>query len=173
MFAALLIVGIAAFHLGATRAKHNATEATREVASNAAPQLPTPVPPAAGLPGTQTAGPESSEQVNERALGHAAFADGRPLAALRHYDRALSIDRHAVDRQMIENMIACYGHRRTQPEAATVIVRWHLGDAATALRTLARDGRTHGTRAGARFTLEKLGHPVRDYVVREGKRTAS
>jgi hypothetical protein len=40
--------------------------------------------------------------------------------------------------------------------AATLIVRYQLVDARRGLHQVMRAGRTHGTRAGARYTLEKL-----------------
>jgi hypothetical protein len=112
--------------------------------------------------------PSPSLAAVERDLGHVAFTAGRALLALRHYDRALRIDPKAVDAQLIANLIACYGLRQTQPEAATLIVRFHLDDARPQLEALRRRGRTRGTRAGARYTLEKLGP---SYVARPTPRT--
>jgi hypothetical protein len=99
--------------------------------------------------------PSSIERA--RGLAHAAVSAGQRAQALRAYERILARDPlAAVDTQMVANLIACFGQKRTQPTAAALIVRFQITDVRAGLQELAREGRTKGTRRGARYTLEKL-----------------
>ena len=51
-----------------------------------------------------------------RTLGHAEFAKGHVIAALKAYDRALSLDQTAADEQMRTNVVAAY-YGKAQPAA--------------------------------------------------------
>lgn len=90
-----------------------------------------------------------------RALGHAEFAKGHVLAALKAYDRALSLDHAAVDEPMRTNLAAAY-YGKAQPAAQELIVRYKLVDLTPRLERLTDDGDSR-VRWGAMSTLEKLG----------------
>ncbi len=95
----------------------------------------------------------SSEQW--RALGHAEFAKGHAIAALKAYDRALSIDATAVDEQMRADVVAAF-YGKAQPAAQEFVVRHKLVDLTPRLERLTDDG-DYRVRWGAMSTLEKLG----------------
>jgi tetratricopeptide (TPR) repeat protein len=150
--AVLVLVAACAFSVGFLRGRRASERAPSAVIASA---------PLASMP-TATPQPVEPQPFEiERALGHAAFAAGRREEALRHYDRALRLDRQAPDAQMTQNLIACYGLRQAQPVAATLIVRHQLHDAEPALENLRKNGATRGTRSGALYTLEKLGRSTR------------
>jgi tetratricopeptide (TPR) repeat protein len=154
--AVLLLVAACAFSVGFLRGRRASERAQSPVI---APAPLASIPPATPQPSEP---PQFEPQFEiERALGHAAFAAGRREEALRHYDRALRLDRQAPDAQMTQNLIACYGLRQAQPVAATLIVRHQLHDAEPALENLRKNGATRGTRSGALYTLEKLGRSTR------------
>ena len=90
-----------------------------------------------------------------RALGHAEFAKGHAIAALKAYDRALSLDRTAVDEQMRTNLAAAY-YGKAQPAAHELVVRYKLVDMTPRLERLT-DDHDAAVRWGAMSTLEKLG----------------
>jgi hypothetical protein len=90
-----------------------------------------------------------------RALGHAEFAKGHAVAAIKAYDRALTIDRTAVDEQMRANLAASY-YGKAQPAAQELVVRHKLVDMQPLLERLTDDRDTQ-VRWGAMSTLEKLG----------------
>jgi hypothetical protein len=119
-----------------------------------------PPPLAAALPidspPAEPPTPQPALREQLRALGHAAFSAGEKTQALRNYERALAFDRGVVDAQMVANLLACYGQKRTQPTAAALIVRFQIVHAREGLIALVKAGRTRGTRLGARYTLEKL-----------------
>jgi HEAT repeat protein len=90
-----------------------------------------------------------------RALGHAEFAKGHPAAALKAYDRALSLDPAAADEQMRTNLVAAY-YGKAQPAAQQIVVRHKLVDLTPRLERLTSE-RDSKVRWGAMSTLEKLG----------------
>jgi eukaryotic-like serine/threonine-protein kinase len=90
-----------------------------------------------------------------RALGHAEFAKGHAMAALKAYDRALSLDHAAVDEQMRTNLVAAY-YGKAQPAAQDFVVRHKLVDVTPRLERLTDDG-DYRVRWAAMSTLEKLG----------------
>jgi len=90
-----------------------------------------------------------------RTLGHAEFAKGHPTAALKAYDRALSLDPTAVDEQMRTDVVAAY-YGKAQPAAQDFVVRHKLVDLTPRLERLTDDGDSR-VRWGAMSTLEKLG----------------
>jgi hypothetical protein len=90
-----------------------------------------------------------------RALGHAEFAKGHAIAALKAYDRALSLDHTAVDEQMRTNLVAAY-YGKAQPAAQDFVVRHKLVDVTARLERLTDDG-DYRVRWAAMSTLEKLG----------------
>jgi len=90
-----------------------------------------------------------------RALGHAEFAKGHVMAALKAYDRALSLDHAAADEPMRTNLAAAY-YGKAQPAAQELIVRYKLVDLTPRLERLTDDGDSR-VRWGAMSTLEKLG----------------
>jgi HEAT repeat protein len=90
-----------------------------------------------------------------RALGHAEFAKAHVLAALKAYDRALSLDRTAADEPMRTNLVAAY-YGKAQPAAHELVVRHKLVDLTPRLERLTDDGDSR-VRWGAMSTLEKLG----------------
>lgn len=90
-----------------------------------------------------------------RALGHAEFAKGHPMAALKAYDRALSLDHNAVDEQMRTNVLAAY-YGKAQPAAQELVVGHKLVDLTPGLERLTDDSDSR-VRWGAMSTLEKLG----------------
>ncbi len=97
-----------------------------------------------------------------RALGHAEFAKGHPVAALKAYDRALALDHTAVDEQMRTNLVAAY-YGKAQPAAQEILVRYKLVDMTPRLERLT-DERDYRVRWAAMGTLEKLGKTSRyDY----------
>ena len=90
-----------------------------------------------------------------RALGHAEFAKGHPMAGLKAYDRALSLDHAAVDEQMGTDLVAAY-YGKAQPAAQELVVRHKLVDLTPRLERLTDDG-DYRVRWAAMSTLEKLG----------------
>ena len=90
-----------------------------------------------------------------RALGHAEFAKGHAVAALKAYDRALSLDRTAIDEQMRTNLLAAY-YGKAQPVAQELVVRYKLVELTPRLERLTDDGNAK-VRWGAMSTLEKMG----------------
>lgn len=90
-----------------------------------------------------------------RTLGHAEFAKGHAIAALKSYDRALSLDPMAIDEQMRTNVVAAY-YGKAQPAAQDFVVRHKLADLTPRLERLTDDGDAR-VRWGAMSTLEKLG----------------
>lgn len=90
-----------------------------------------------------------------RTLGHAEFAKGHAIAALKAYDRALSLDQTAVDEQMRTNVVAAY-YGKAQPAAQDFVVRHKWVDVTPRLERLTDDG-DYRVRWGAMSTLEKLG----------------
>ena len=90
-----------------------------------------------------------------RALGHAEFAKGHVIAALKAYDRALSIDPTAADEPMRINVVAAY-YGKAQPQAQDFIIRHKMVDETPRLERLTDDADAH-VRWGAMATLEKLG----------------
>jgi hypothetical protein len=90
-----------------------------------------------------------------RTLGHAEFAKGHAIAALKAYDRALSLDPMAADEQMRTNVVAAY-YGKAQPAAQELVVRYKLVDLTPRLERLTDDGDSR-VRWGAMSTLEKLG----------------
>jgi hypothetical protein len=90
-----------------------------------------------------------------RTLGHAEFAKGHVIAALKAYDRALSIDPKAVDEQMRTNVVAAY-YGKAQPAAQDFVVRHKMVDVSPRLERLTDDGDSK-VRWAAMSTLEKLG----------------
>jgi len=98
-----------------------------------------------------------------RALGHAQFAAGHRMSALRSYQRALSISENAADETMLGNLALCFGLHE-QAAAAQLINRHHLVAIAPRLEQLA-SSRSRGARWTAVATLEKLGRAGKiDYV---------
>src|SRR5690242_3650610 len=63
---------------------------------------------APGIAELQKDATDSNSPERWRALGHAELAKGHVMAALKAYDRALSIDRTALDEQMRTNLVAAY-----------------------------------------------------------------
>lgn len=90
-----------------------------------------------------------------RALGHAEFAKGHVIAALKAYDRALSLDRAALDEPMRSDVVAAY-FGKAQPAAQELVVRHKLVELTPRLERLTDDGDAR-VRWGAVSTLEKLG----------------
>lgn len=90
-----------------------------------------------------------------RAFGHAEFAKGHAVAALKAYDRALSLDRTAADEQMRTNVVAAY-YGKAQPAAQELVVRYNWVDLTPRLERLTDDSDSK-VRWGAMSTLEKLG----------------
>lgn len=90
-----------------------------------------------------------------RALGHAEFAKGHAVAALKAYDRALSIDRTAIDDEMRTDIVAAY-YGKAQPAAQELVLRYKLVDLTPRLERLTDDA-DYRVRWGAMSTLEKLG----------------
>lgn len=90
-----------------------------------------------------------------RALGHAEFAKGHVIAALKAYDRALSLDPMAADEQMRTNVVAAF-YGKAQPAAQELVVRHKLVDLSPRLERLTDDA-DYRVRWGAMSTLEKLG----------------
>ena len=78
-----------------------------------------------------------------RALGHAEFAKGHAMAALKAYDRALSLDHAAADEQMRTNLAAAY-YGKAQPAAQELVVRHKLVDIDAAPRAADRRRRLPG-----------------------------
>ena len=99
---------------------------------------------------TATSSPETW-----RTLGHAEFAKGHAVAALKAYDRALSLDRAAADEQLRTNVVAAY-YGKAQPAAQELVVRHKLVELTPRLERLTDDGDSR-VRWGAMATLEKLG----------------
>jgi len=97
----------------------------------------------------------SNSPVEWRTLGHAEFAKGHVAAALKAYDRALSLDQTAVDEQMRSNVLAAY-YGKAQPAAQDFVVRHKWVDVTPRLERLTDDG-DYKVRWGAMATLEKLG----------------
>ena len=90
-----------------------------------------------------------------RALGHAEFAKGHPVAAIKAYDRALSLDPNAADEQMRTNVVAAY-YGKAEPAAEELVVRHKLVAWTPRLERLTDDG-DYRVRWAAMGTLEKLG----------------
>jgi hypothetical protein len=77
---------------------------------------------------------------------------------------ALGLDVEIADEQLIANLVSCYGSRTAQPEAAALIARFHLRQAAAPLAALSHS-RARGIRWGAIYTRERLEPvPRHDYV---------
>lgn len=98
-----------------------------------------------------------------RALGHALYETGKRARAIDAYERALVIDREAVDEQMVANLLASFGNPE-QGEAASLLTRLKLVEAENGLRERVKN-RSYRVRWGALQTLEKLGKATRqDFV---------
>jgi hypothetical protein len=127
------------------------------VAQRARPAAPSPQPPVAiaesAPPPLVSPPPSLAEQ--QRALGHQLFVEGRRKQALHAYERALSADVAVADKQLIDDLVMCYGRKDSQPDAAALIVRFRLRGATDGLEALRSRG-SHGTRRGAYFTLQRL-----------------
>jgi len=89
-------------------------------------------------------------------LGHAEFAAGRPTAALKAYDKAVSLDRSIVDEKLLANLGTYYYNPKLQPAAADFVIRHKLVDAAGRLERMT-DHDDYAVRWAALETLEKLG----------------
>lgn len=97
------------------------------------------------------------------ALGHGLFAARKRAAALKEYDRALTVDKDAVDEQLLSNLVAAFGTKQ-QGDAASILVRHKLVAAEPKLDDLASH-KSYTVRWGALQTLERLGKASRsDYV---------
>ncbi len=99
----------------------------------------------------------------QRDLGRAQWEAGQRHAAIASYSRALAIGAQASDRRMIADLVAAFGTPE-QPEAAALLVKHKLADAAPGLEPLAHN-RTYATRWGAIWTLEKLGQATKSHYV--------
>ena len=98
-----------------------------------------------------------------RSLGHAQFAAGKRAAALRSYERALSLDEGAVDETMLGNLAIAYAMNE-RVAADHLIARHHLLGMVPRLGQLA-SSHSHDVRWAAVGTLEKLGHASKtDYM---------
>ena len=98
-----------------------------------------------------------------RALGNAQFASGRRAAALRAYERALSLDEGAVDETMLGNLALAY-NMNERVAADHLIARHHLLGMVPRLGQLA-SSHSREVRWAAIGTLEKLGHASKaDYM---------
>lgn len=91
----------------------------------------------------------------QAAYGRALFDAGKRRAAVRYYRRALARDAGAADKAMVEDLLACFGHKE-QKQAEALLARYKLTQASEGLERLARHKR-HSVRWGAVHTLEKLG----------------
>jgi len=111
--------------------------------------------PAPGIAELQRDATAGNSAVTWRALGHAEFAKGHVVAALKAYDRALSLDQTAADEQMRTNVVAAY-YGKAQPAAQDFVVRHKWVDVTPRLERLTDDG-DYRVRWGAMSTLEKLG----------------
>jgi HEAT repeat protein len=98
----------------------------------------------------------SSSPSSWRELGHAEAAAGRPTAALKAYDKAVSLDRTIVDEKLLTNIGTYYYNPKLQPVAADLIIRHKLVDAAGRLERMT-DHPEYAVRWAALDTLEKLG----------------
>ena len=102
---------------------------------------------------TAKAAPNSA--TNQLALGHAAYAAGRPGSALKAYDRALALDVKVADDRLVQNLVASF--RTPQIGAAAAIIsRYALAQASQAIELLSRN-KSYLVRSTALNTLEKLG----------------
>jgi hypothetical protein len=90
------------------------------------------------------------------ALGHAELAAGRPTAALKAYDKVVTLDRKLVDETLLTNLGTYYYNPKLQPAAAELIIRHKLVEAAGRLERMT-DHTEHAVRWAALDTLEKLG----------------
>jgi len=104
-----------------------------------------------------------SDASAQRALAHAQWDAGQRRAALASYGRALGLDAGAADRTTIDDLVSAFGTPE-QAEAAAVIVKHRLADAAPGLERFTRSS-TYSTRWGALWTLEKLGKASRAQYV--------
>lgn len=95
-----------------------------------------------------------------RDLGHAELAAGRPTAALKAYDKAVSLDRKMVDDKLLTNLGTYYYNPKLQPAAADFIIRHKLVEAEGRLERMT-DHSDHAVRWAALDTLEKLGKATR------------
>lgn len=93
--------------------------------------------------------------VEWRTLGHAEFAKGHAVAAIKAYDRALSLDPTAADEQLRTNVVAAF-YGKAQPAAQELVVRYKLVELTPRLERLTDDG-DYRVRWGAMAALEKLG----------------
>jgi tetratricopeptide (TPR) repeat protein len=97
-----------------------------------------------------------------RDLGHAYFAAGSRVSALRAYASALANDPKIADSKLVDNLLSCWG-RREQSQAAALLTKYRLTQAAPRLSQIVR-ARGSG-RAEAFRTLANLGRATRgDYV---------
>ncbi len=91
----------------------------------------------------------------QRDLGHALWASKRRQAAVAAYGRALALDASVADPKMVDNLVACFGHKE-QHEAESLIWKNKLVAAEPKLEPLVRSRRP-AIRWGAVHTLDRVG----------------